>query len=241
VPERRVYVLDEAGRRIEDREISANGRLRGRTAYEYDSAGRVRVMAGFDHAGQPAWRHDLAYDSAGRLLDEHGPVTRYDSLGRRREVDIREGSEVRWRTEFRYDGAGRLIEEETRDLKSNGSPRPGNPQPQRIVHSYHSDGTRTMETIRLGRDGAPEARVVDRFNAAGRLVEREHFRPDGTREPRLVFDAARGSNVEVAGLTRWTEELDAHGNWTRRAYILIPDTGEPPYTLWQILREITYW
>jgi hypothetical protein len=239
VPERRVYVLDDAGRRLEDHDIRPNGSLRSRIVYEYDSGGRVHVMAAFDHSGRPAWRHDIEYDSAGQLLDEQW-VTRYDSLGRRREVEVREEGEVRWRTEYHYDAEGRLSEEETRDLKPHGPPQPGNPEPRKIVYRYHPDGTRTMETVRLGRDGAPEARVVDRFDANGRLVEREHFRPDGTRDPRLVFDPAQGTNVEVAGLTRWTEELDAHGNWIRRAYILIPDGGAP-MTLWEHVREITYW
>lgn len=241
VPERRVYVLDDAGRRIEDCEILADGSLRSRVTYEYDSAGQVRVMAGFDHVGRPSWRREVAYDSTGSPLGEERGVTRYDSLGRRSEVDVHEGGRVRWRTAYRHDREGRLIEEETRDLQSGGRSLPGYPEPQKIAYTYHPDGSRTVETIRLDPDGAPVIRVVDRYDANGRRVEQEQFRPDGTRQPRRIFDAARGTSVEVAGLTRWTEELDAHGNWIRRAFIIIPDGGGPPITLWEILREITYW
>lgn len=241
VPERLVYVLDEAGRRLEQHEIRQDGSLVSRITYEHDSAGRVRVMASFDHVGRPSWRREVAYDSTGRPLGEERGVTRYDSLGRRSEVDVHEGGSVRWRTEYRYDGEGRLMEEETRDLLSGGRSLPGYPEPRKIAYTYHPDGSRTVETLRLGPDGAPELRVVDRYDAKGRLVEQEKFRPDGTREPRRIFDSAGGTNVEVAGLTRWTEEHDAHGNWIRRAFILIPDGGGPPITLWEIVREIAYW
>lgn len=240
VPERLVYVLDDTGRRMETREIGPDGTLRDRTTFSYDSAGRVRVMAYFDHAGRPGSRRELAYDSAGRLLGDWG-VTRYDSLGRRREVEVHDGGVVRWRTEYRYDDEGRLREEETRDLKLGGLTLPGYPEPRKVVYTYHPDGGRTGETIPYGRDGAPTGRVVDRFDASGRRVEREEFNADGTRTPRRVYDQARGQNLVLMGRTRWTEELDAHGNWVRRGYILIPDDGGPPVQLWEIVREIDYW
>lgn len=242
VPERHVYVLDEAGRRMEIREIDENGRLRSRAAYAYDSAGRVSVMEGFDHTGRSSWRREIEYDSAGRprLSPEVG-VTRYDSLGRRSAVDVPGENGVRWRTEYRYDGEGRLSEEETLDLQPHGSSMAGDPEPRKITYTYHPDGSRTVQTIRYGPDGAATRRVVERFDTGGRRVEREEFRPDGARAPRRIFDPERGANVDVAGVARWTEELDAHGNWIRRAHVLVPDDGGPTYTLWEIVREITYW
>lgn len=241
VPERHVIVLDDAGRRTETRDIRANGTLRSRVTFALDSAGRVRVMEVFDHAGQSVVRHEIGYDSAGRLLLPGCGVARYDSIGRKRQVDVYEGDQVRWRTVYRYDGEGRLTEEETRDLIPTRVPERDDPGPQKVVYTYQPDGSRTVETIRMDRDGAPAGRVVERFDAAGRRAEREEFRPDGTRATRLVPDPVTGKNVEVAGLARWTEELDAHGNWTRRAHIIIPDDGSPPILLWEQVREIAYW
>lgn len=239
VPERQVYVLDDAGRRTEMHEIGADGTLRVRHTYAYDSVGRVHVMETF-YTGQPASRLEIAYDSAGQIVWED-VRTRYDSIGRVREVDELEDGEVRWRTVYRYDGQGRLSEEERRDLKPLRFSPLDRPEPKKVSYTYHPDGSRTVETTRLAPDGTPTDRAVDRFDASGRLVEREEFRPDGTRTPRYVYDPRRGANVETRGLTRWIEEQDAHGNWTRRAAIIIPDDGSPSILWWEQRREITYW
>lgn len=301
VPERRVYVLDEAGRRTEVRNIRVDG-VQSRSTMAYDSAGRLREVAHFGAGREPEWRQVYWYDDGGRLGEEaslgyggaplwrmlheydaagrprqrrffdargtesrtvygydergnqvlsenHVPagvitsrhVTRYDSAGRRLGEEIYSGDTPRWRMEYRYDAEGRLREEETRYLMPHPPESSSDRQPGKIVYTYQPDGGRQVETFSYGRGDSIDGRVVERFDANGRRVEREEFEPDGTRTPIHVFDPARGLDLKVAGRTRWTEELDAHGNWTRRAYILIPDDGGPPHILSQTVREITYW
>lgn len=275
VPERRVYVLDEAGRRTEERELNADGTLRSRSTFTYDSAGRLHEREDFDYRGQPTSRWVHEYDAAGRprerrmysrgqefrtiyefnadgglVLEEHSDgagmldwrwAVRYDTAGRKRAEEIHESGQPRWRIEYRYDAAGRVSERETHDLQ----PRLVTPMPSyergKVAYTYLPDGGRLVETFRQTRDGSPDGRVVERLDAGGRRVEREEFNADGTRTRKLVSDPAGGRNRVLEGRTRWTEELDAHGNWIRRAYILIPDDGGPPHTLWEIVREIAYW
>jgi YD repeat-containing protein len=275
VPERRVLVLNEAGRPAEEHELDASGRLRSRSVFAYDSAGRIRERADFGPGGEPGLRWVHEYDSAGRprerrmysrgqvfrtvyefaehgglLLEEHTDgagkldarwAVRYDSVGRKREELVHERGQPRWRVEYRYDAAGRLSEQETHDLQPHPAPFASGYERGKVTTTYLPDGGRTVETARYGPDGSLTGRVVERLDANGRRVEREEFEPDGTRTPKRVFDRARGQTVVLEGRTRWTEEMDAHGNWVRRAYILIPDDGGAPYTLWEIVREITYW
>ncbi|HSU17138.1 hypothetical protein [Longimicrobium sp.] len=67
VPQRRVYVLDEAGRRMEEREILPNGTLLSHMEFAYDSAGRTRLMTQFDSRGEQSSRTAQEYDAAGRV------------------------------------------------------------------------------------------------------------------------------------------------------------------------------
>ena len=275
VPERLVYVLDEAGRRTEEHTIGPNGGMGRRAILAYDSAGRLRESVGVDAYGRPGGRVVHEYDAAGRLrerrmyyddqefrtvfaYDEHGNfvleenrdgarrldwrwAVRYDSAGRKREEQVHEGGQPRWRVEYRYDDAGRLSEQETHDLQPHLVALTPTYQPGKVTYTYLPGDGRAVETARYGRDGSLTERVVDRFDAAGRRVEREEFEPDGTRTPKRIFDPVQGQVLELMGRTRWTEELDAHGNWVRRGYILIPDDGSPPVQLWEIVREIDYW
>lgn len=269
VPERLVYVLDEAGRRIEEH------RMGMRSILTYDSAGRLRESASFDSNGRPGGRWVYEYDAAGRPRErrrydggkehrtvyaygEHGGLVleeqfdgdgmldwrwavRCDSAGRTREEEIHEGGQLRWRIEYRYDDAGRLRERETHDLQPHPAALPSTYERKKVTYTYLPDGGRSVETFSYARDGSPTGRMVERLDARGRLVEREDFEPDGTRTPRRIVDRVRGRELVLEGRTRWTEELDAHGNWVRRAYTLIPDDGGPPVLLWEIVREITYW
>jgi YD repeat-containing protein len=270
VPEQRVfYVLDEAGRRIEEHMGGLSSIL------AYDSAGRLRESTTLEPNGQPGLRWVFEYDAAGRLRErrrhsrgqvartvyaygEHGGLVldeqfdgdgmpdwrwaiRCDSAGRRREEEIRERGQPRWRIEYRYDAESRLSEQETYDLQPHLPSMMPSHQRGKVTYTYLPDGGRLVETLSHARDGSLIDRMVERLDASGRLVEREKFEPDGTRTPMRVYDRARGQSLVLEGRMRWTVELDAHGNWVRRAGILIPDDGGAPYTLWVIVREITYW
>lgn len=274
--ERRVYVLDEAGRRMEEREFLPNGTLLNRMAFAYDSAGRTRLMTSFDHRGEERSRTVQEYDAAGRVraqrffraggkesrtvyeYDERGnlalmesydsdgrlearEVTRYDGAGRKREEEIYHDAQPRWRVEYRYDAEGRLREKETFDANPRLPTPPSSPQQGKVVYTYHPGGGHTMEMIRHDTGGAPAGRRVERFDASGKRVEWEEFHADGKRAAQYVFDPATRSGHTLAGRMRWVEELDAHGNWTRRGYMVVPDDGGTPRPLWEQLREITYW
>lgn len=276
VPERRVYVLDEAGRRSEEREILPGGNLVGRTAFAYDSAGRTRLMTRFDPQGEERWRTAQEYDAAGRVraqrflhagaresrtvydyderdnltlmesYDSDGrlearQVTRYDGAGRKHEEEIHDGAQPRWRVEYRYDAEGRLREKETYDANPRLPTRPSGPQRGKVVYTYHPGGGHTVEMIRHDTGGAVSGRRVERFDASGKRVEWEEFHADGTRVAQHVFDRALRSGHTLAGRMRWIEELDAHGNWIRRGYMVVPDDGGAPRPLWEQVREITYW
>jgi hypothetical protein len=276
VPQRLVYVLDQAGRRIEEREILPDGTLFGRTAFAYDSAGRTRLMTKFDHRGEASWRRAQEYDAAGRVraqrffdaggresrtvydYDERGnltlsesydsdgrlearQVTRYDGAGRKLKEEVYDGAQPRWRIEYRYDAEGRLREKETHDATPRLPARPPSPERGKVVYTYQPDGGHAVEMIRYDAGGALSGRRVERFDASGKRVEWEEFHPDGTRVAQQVFDPALGHAHVLAGRMRWTEELDAHGNWIRRGYVAVPDGGGPPRPLWEQVREITYW
>ena len=276
VPERHVYVLDEAGRRIEEREIRPDGTLFSRMAFAYDSAGRTRLMTRFDRRGEESSRIAQEYDSAGRVraqrffhaggkesrtiydydgrgnltllesYDSEGrlearQVTRYDAAGRKHEEEIYHDAQPRWRVEYRYDAEGRLREKETFDANPRlYAPLPS-PERGKVVYTYHPGGGHTMEMLRYDTGGALSGRRVERFDARGKRVEWEEFHADGTRVEKVVFDAATRSGHTLAGRMRWIEELDAHGNWTRRGYMVVPDDGGTPRPLWEQVREITYW
>jgi len=109
------------------------------------------------------------------------------------------------------------------------------------VYTYQPDGGHTEEMIRYDAGGAASERRVERFDAGGKRVEWEEFNRDGTRAAQQVFDPVLGRARVLAGRMRWTEEVDAHGNWTRRGYRVVPDDGGTPRPLWEQVREITYW
>ncbi|HET7462969.1 MAG TPA: hypothetical protein VFJ82_17080 [Longimicrobium sp.] len=277
VPERHVYVLDDAGHRMEEREILPNGTLLGRTEFAYDSAGRTRLMTHFDARGELSWRTAQEYDAAGRVraqrqsfsgvegesrtvyaYDERGnlalmesydsygrlearQVTRYDGAGHKLEEEIYDGAQPRWRIEYRYDAEGRLREKETFDANPRLLAMPPRPQPGKVVYTYQPDGGQTVEMIRYDPGGAPSGRRVERFDASGKRVEWEELHADGTRVPQQVFDPAPGGAHVLVGRMRWFEELDAHGNWIRRGYMVVPDHGGSPRPLWEQVRELTYW
>ncbi|HEU4558729.1 MAG TPA: hypothetical protein VFS20_12805 [Longimicrobium sp.] len=277
VPERRVYVLDEAGRRLEEREILPNGMLLSRMEFAYDSAGRTRLMMKFDQRGEASWRTVQEYDAAGRVraqrqffqsvgkesrtvydYDERGNLTlsegygfdgrlesrqviRYDSAGRKREEEIYHDGQPRWRVEYRYDAEGRLREKETFDANPRlYAPLPS-PERGKVVYTYHPGGGHTVEMIRHDAGGEVSGRRVERFDASGKRVEWEELRAGGTRVPQYVFDPATRRGHTLAGRMHWIEELDAHGNWIRRGYMVVPDDGGTPRPLWEQVREITYW
>jgi YD repeat-containing protein len=276
VPERRVYVLDEAGRRIEEREFLPNGTLLRRTEFAHDSAGRTRLMTMFDHRGEVSSRTVQEYDAAGRVraqrffhgvgmesrtiydYDERGnlklsesygfdgrlearQVTRYDSTGRKREEEIYHDAQPRWRVEYRYDAEGRLREKETFDANPRLSAPPPGPERGKVVYTYHPEGGHTTEMLRYDAGGALSGRRVERFDASGKRVEWEEFHADGRRVEKFVSDPATRGAQTLAGRMRWIEERDAHGNWTRRGYMVVPDDGGTPRPLWEQVREITYW
>jgi len=274
--ERHVYVLDEAGHRIEERKLLPNGTLLGRMAFAYDSAGRTRLMTSFDHRGEESSRTAQEYDAAGRVraqrffhaggkesrtvyvYDERGnlalmesydfdgrlearQVTRYDGAGRKREEEIYHDARPRWRVEYRYDAEGRLREKETFDKNPRPDVMPATHERGKVVYTYHPGGGHTMEMLSYDAGGALSGRRVERFDASGKRVEWEELHADGTRVEQSVFDPATRSAHRLAGRMRWIEEFDAHGNWTRRGYMVVPDDGGTPRPLWENVREITYW
>jgi YD repeat-containing protein len=275
-PERQVYVLDDAGRRIETRDFRVDGTLVSRYTVAYDSAGRMREEASFRGNGELGWKTVHEYDAAGRPrlrrfisdggresrtvfdYDERGnqvleesdtadvrffrrKVTRYDGAGRKSEEEVYYRAQPRWRIEYRYDAEGRLRERETFDSMPHEPSFPPSPERGKVVYTYFPDGGRTVEIIDVHYSGLPYRRRVERIDARGKMVGWEDFHPDGTRVVRHIHDPALGRNRQIAGPTRWFEELDGHGNWIRRGYLVVPDDGATPLPLWEMVREITYW
>lgn len=194
-PSRRLYARDEHGRLMKVYDVA------GRAEYRYDAAGNRVVQAYFDPSGREYVRHKLSYDAAGR------PVKR-----RAR------GGEAHWMVRYHYDAEGRLIEAVTEMLGGDSWVSSHGPVPGREVYTW-SDGGRTKETTSYAPDGTLRNRLVQRWDASGRLVERTE---------------------NGCGTVRWEYEDDHWGNWTRQCHLWFPP-GDARVVSTCMTRAITYW
>lgn len=195
-PTRHTYARDEHGRLVKvvyDRS--------GRTEYRYDTAGNRVVQAYFDATGREYGRHDVSYDAAGRVVE------------RRVRSD-----ELTWVVQYRYDAGGRLAETVTEVVAGDPAGMSHGPVPGREVYTW-SNGGRTKETAFYAPDGTPRNRLVQRWDAKGRLVE-------WTENGR--------------GTVRWEYEEDHWGNWTRQCHLWSPPGGAEVQSTC-ITRAIAYW
>jgi YD repeat-containing protein len=191
------YVRDEHGRLVE---LNYGGS--SRVEYRYDTAGNRVVEALFNREGHEYARRELSYDAAGQLIE------------RRIRTD-----DQHWVIRYRYDAEGRLAEAVT-ELVAGDPLRSWShgPEAGREVHTW-SDGGRTKETTSYKPDGTLRNRLVQRFDARGRLVE---YTENGR------------------GTVRWEYEDDHWGNWTRQCNLWSPTEGSRVVTTC-MTREITYW
>lgn len=254
---RHVYAVDAAGRRTEYRVFEASGVPAGRFTYKYDDAGRLIEDGYYYHTGKFGGRTVYAYDDAGRQVGETGydaegnvgrkAVRSYDERERRVEELRYDGEKLKYKILSRHDARGRVLEVETVEFNTDPDLRPSHaPEPGRVVYAY-DDRQRTKEVATYGPDGSLKGRVVYTFDERGGEVARRAFKADGSPEPTELhfYDDihAPGSPLRgtLAGRPHVEFEYDAHGNWTRKTFLIRPAAGGPPQPYRGEERVISYY
>lgn len=251
-PRKHTYTLDHNGRIVEFILYEADGSAGSRFTYKYDDKGNKIEQAYYAWTGARTGRLTYSYDAAGRRLsetsyDSHGAVSwktvnTYDSNGRVAEWVQYQGEVLRYKKLFKYDHKGGLAEVET--LEFNAPPNlhiSHAPVPGKIVYTY-DDKRRSKEISTYEPNGALKSREVQTFDEQGNQVSRAFFNADGSAQNSEIAFYDKNKLLEKLGgksLTQFT--YDAHGNWTKKVHLILPDGANEPRP-WRVdYRNITYY
>lgn len=209
------YKYDAAGRLLEDGYYYHTGKFGGRTVYDYDAEGRRAAQTSYDADGNASWRAVWTYGGRGETVEELRHV----------------GGKLKYKILSRLDARGRVSEVETVEFNAvPGLHISHAPEPGRVVYTY-DDRERTKEVATYGPDGSLKSRVVYAYDEKGGEVGRREFKADGSPQPTELhfYDDINtpGSPFRgtLAGGSLVEFEYDAHGNWTRKTFLIRPAAG----------------
>lgn len=257
-PQRHVFVTDAAGRRVEQQIHDSDGKPSARFTKQFDAEGRLVEEAYYTRAGALGSRSVYAHDGEGRPLsrtvyNEEGRVASkivwsYDKGGRQSERLDYDGERLRFRIVTRLDERGRplRIEVVAVNLEDNELISSHGPQPGRVVYAY-DDPRRTRDETTYGPDNSFRRRVRITLDERGTEASRTEYNEDGTLVPTVLqfyddiskHDSPHRGTLKGRALSQF--EYDAHGNWTKKTYLILPSGGGPPQPYSEEERVIVYY
>ncbi len=228
VAERReVITFDtETGRIQQQERFAPRTSLQSRNRFDYDEAGRLTQVRGYDGAGALMWRREYRYTALGELEREisHGAtglielVTAYQYAGGQLEqvTQYRFGTEVLWRRVYRREEDGALSwdlvgaeGERIRQVRQRFDDM------QRLVlqQSFDQMGAIWEEIRHHHEDGRHKMR---RYGPGEQLLEQNVTLFDERSNPvQLEVRRSDGEN-EAVSVVIHDYRYDRHGNWVER-------------------------
>ena len=236
-PRKHIYTLDDQGARIEYKVIGSDGTLADRFTYKYDAHGNEIEYRYYNHTGLLGGKTVSTYDGSGNQTSQIACraddsvlwkiSSIFDGAGNRIEQLEYVGETLRYKITYRYDEKKRVLEEETTEfnplpdyeLTPSHSPVPG-----KVLYTY-DDEKRTKDVEWRKPDGSSKERIVYTYDDKSNEIERMSFKSDGSPDDLELqfYDNVQNGNKflgKLSGKSLAEFEYDAHGNWTRKTYLI---------------------
>jgi YD repeat-containing protein len=241
---------------IESTDYNADGSVFRRDLYTYDASAGRKTKQSYDAAGLLLGRQTFDMNNAGRLMSaenyrKDGAVDstatwQYNAQGQRVAVEAHDSRGNLTRSAS-FDPAGQLTEsDDYKDGLLVG----------KQVLKYDVKGN-LLEVLRYGDGRSPiggltePIRLVNSYDSAGHLVERQEFKPDGSLMWRQTsaFDKNRNEAEHLvydqAGLLKshmtYAYEYDSAGNWTTQKTTEEVSQNPCSHPIRVVYRMITYY
>jgi hypothetical protein len=255
-PRRHVFLLDDKGNQTEYKVYEADGTLASRFLYKYDDKRNKTEEIFYSWNGIRTGKLVYEYDDRGNQLTQTSynqddsiswrTVTSYDGAGRRLQWTQFQNEILRYRIFSKYDDRGRMIEQQT--FEFNAPPNihvTHAPVPGKVIYTYDDD-KRTKEVSSYSESGLLKDRIVysydDKDNEVGLAA---YASVGGMNETVIqfwdnVFDPQSRFRGTLKGKQLSSFEYDAHGNWTRKTYLIQAANSDKPREYRAEYRIITY-
>jgi hypothetical protein len=240
-PEREAMKLNGPVKTVRDQTIDVSPKdgqplpdqIKRISSHTFDEQGREIEYAIFEADGPLRVRFVFIRDAQGNAVEEN----HYDARGNLAEKKF---------NSYRFDAEGRMLEKISRD--STGAVQ------QRAVNAYDARGHLT-EFSAYDAKGEIITRTLNTYDADGKLQSSSFY----TRGGKLASQSVRDKNTGAMTFTydpdgvfkrlseeptkAHEEELDSHGNWTKRTQtaFITRGSGKPEEVIEVTHRTITYY
>ncbi len=257
IPRKHTYTLDDSGNRVEYRVYDSDGTLASRFTYKYDAKGNKIEESFYYHTGQFGGKIVYTYDERGNQTSQTSygadgatnwkTISTYDSQGNRTEWIQYQRDMLRYKVISTYDEKGRMLDNET--IEFNAIPNVSvshAPVPGKVIYTYN-DERRTKEVATYKPDGILKDRVIYAYDVKGNEVGRAMFKADGSPNDLVIqfydniYEPGSKFRGRLSGKSLVEFEYDAHGNWTKKTYLIQSGKDSKPQPYRAEERVITYY
>ena len=251
-PRKHIYTLDEGGRIVEYMVYDSGGSIADRFTYQYDARGNKLEENFYSWVGKRIGRLVYAYDDVGHLLAETSydrddavawkNVSSYDPEGHQLEWVQYQKGVLRYKKMSKYDDEGRITEQQTSEFNAPPNVYVSHaPVPGKIVYSYN-DRERFKEIATYDPNGSLRTREVRTLDEKGNEIGWAYFNADGSpKNTEINFYDKNKLVGTLSGKALLKFEYDSHGNWTKKAHLILP-AGAREQEAWSAdYRIITYY